>query len=383
MLQDAIRKKEYDTAKELIEKGDPFAGMQPYHITGIFDTIIRDKAFGLVDTLVAQGAIELDIYEYDSFDKSIFKSIVNYLDTEAKSLTFLNAFLSQLENINDELESKSLLSYALENEVDLSIIKAMVDNGCDIQFTTKAEENLIHQIIKKYVRNYDRGLQYLNYFLEEGLEIDKPNTAQKTPLHLAVEFHKNEYIQWLLANGADANATDKNDESPFFIALAHSADLEKYQIMREYDAPQFDAVNKAGESLLYQCIRMGCSPELLKLLLEDGADLYQTSMYYQRSVTAVDVIAEKHLELLQVALDSGRLEVNRKDDQGDTILHKVCGRETLNEEKRAKEVYRMVKALVAAGADPSASNDKDETPMMVASKDDLKAKTVAFLLAKK
>ncbi len=383
MLQDAIRKKEYDIAKEFIAKGNPFTGMQPYHITGIFDTIIRDKAFDLVDALIGQGAIELDIYEYDSFDKSIFKSIINYLDTETDSLAFLNDFLSQVENINDELESKSLLSYAVENEADIAIIRSLVDNGCDIQFMTKAEENLIHQIVKKYVRNYEQGLQYLNFFLEEGLEIDKPNTVLKTPLHLAVEFHKNQYIQWLLENGADANATNKEDESPFFIALAHSADLEKYQIMREYDSPQFDAVNKAGESVLYQCIRMGCTPELLSLLLEDGADLYQTSTYYQRTVTAVDVLAEKQLELLQAALDSGRLETNRKDDQGNTILHKVCGRETLNEEKRAKEVYRMVKALVAAGADPTASNDMDETPIMIASKDDLKAKTVEFLLSKK
>jgi len=385
MLQKALQSRDFTQAKTLSESGEKLpSDIQDYNKTNIFDTIIREKAFDFVDHFISDGTIELDIYEYDSFDKSIFASIAKHLSDDQESLDFLKAFIPKVESLNDELEGKSLLSYALENEAHPEVIKTLIANGCDAHFINRAEENLIHQVIKKYVRTYDKGLQYLQMLFDEGLDVDKPNVVGKTPLYQAVEFHKNEYIEWLLENGADPNLADQKGVSPFFFALGNQADHDKYVIMRKYATPDFDRATNDGETLLFECIRMGSHKklELIKMLLEDGADLDRKSNHYGEQ-TSWNLIATGGVDLLQLVNEMGQLDVNRKDDQGNTLLHKVCAHDSNHSDGAAKETYRKVKLLLENGADVNATNDADETPMILASKDNLKTKTVELLLKSK
>lgn len=384
MLQDAIRAKDFEKAIEIIQSGNnPFEGMQDYHITGIYDTIVREKAFDVINAFIESGAIELDIYEYDSFNKTIFMSLIKTLGTDEASLTYLGDFISRVQSLNDELEGKSLLSLALENEVAVEIVQTMVDNGCDVHIIDRSEGNLIHQIVKKYTRAFDKGIAYLDLLYAQGLDIEKPNVVQETPLHVAVREHREPYIKWLLDNGANPNAQDKNGVSPFYHAVANALDVNKYKVMREYATPDFEQRTNAGEYILYESVRMGCPPELLSLLLEDGADLYQTSSERNQTVTIMDALADKSPEILEAVIASDGFEVNWQDDAGNTLLHKICNRHTINEDKRAKEIYRNVKLLLAAGADPSITNTAEETAMMLAATDNLKSKTVELLLSHK
>lgn len=384
MLQDAIRAKDFEKAIELIQSvGNPFEGMQDYHITGIYDTIVREKAFDVINAFIESGAIELDIYEYDSFNKTIFMSLIKTLGTDEASLTYLGDFISRVQSLNDELEGKSLLSLALENEVAVEIVQTMVDNGCDVNIIDRSEGNLIHQIVKKYTRAFDKGIAYLDLLYVQGLDIEKPNVVQETPLHIAVREHREPYIKWLLDNGANPNAQDKNGVSPFYHAVANALDVNKYKVMRDYATPDFEQRTNAGESILYESVRMGCPPELLSLLLDDGADLYQTSTERNQTVTIMDALSDKSPEILEAVIASDGFEVNWQDDAGNTLLHKICNRHTINEDKRATEIYRNVKLLLAAGADPSITNTADETAMMLAATDNLKSKTVELLLSHK
>jgi len=389
MLQDAVRAKDFEKAKEIIaDSSNPFEGMQDYNITGTFDILIREKVFDVIDAFIEKGAIEMDIYEYDSFNKTIFMSILKNLDADEESLSFLDDFIPRVQSLNDELEGKSLLSLALENEVHPDILKTLVSNGCDVNIINRADENLIHQVVKTYTRMPEKGLQYLQFLMGKGVDFNAANISGNTPLHHAVEFHKNEYIQWLMENGADANAQNKDGDSPFFVAVTQGGGSDKYEIMRQYGTPDFGQTNNRGESLLYEAIRMISSINdtnlnLFKLLLQDGADLNQPSIYYDNEVTAIDVLAQKPADLLKIALDSGQLDIDQKDNSGNTILHKVCDYDSNYEEHKAKETYRKVKLLVAAGSDTNSLNSKEETPMMLASKDGLKTKTVELLLTNK
>lgn len=305
------------------------------------------------------------------------------MGTDDASISYLGDFISRVQSLNDDLEGKSLLSLALEIEVAVEIVGTLVENGCDVNIIDRSEGNLIHQIVKKYTRTYDKGLAYLDLLYEQGLDIEKPNVVQETPLHITVREHRDPYIKWLLDNGANPNAQDKDGVSPFYHAIANAPNLDKYTVMREYATPEFDQKTSKGESLLYESVRMGCPPELLKLLLEDGASLYETSTHYGKQATTMDALSDKSPELLQVVIASDGFQVNRQDDEGNTLLHKICGRHTINEDKRAKEVYRNVKLLLSAGADPSITNTSEETAMMIASNDNLKSKTVELLLSHK
>jgi ankyrin repeat protein len=115
-------------------------------------------------------------------------------------------------------------------------------------------------------------------------------------------------------------------------------------------------------------------------LLQDGADPYQGSLWYGAPKTTVDWLAEKSATLLEIVLAAGVIDLDRRDDHGNTLLHKVCAYNVNYEEFRVKETYRKVNLLLDAGADPSITNDRDETPILLAEGDQLKVKTVQLLL---
>jgi ankyrin repeat protein len=118
----------------------------------------------------------------------------------------------------------------------------------------------------------------------------------------------------------------------------------------------------------------------LKKLIEDGADPYQPASYYSKSVSPLNMIAEKSAAVLEGVLETGAIDVNRQDDKGNTLLHLVCAYNVNYEQDKAKETYRKVKLLLDQGADSSITNDNDQTALMLASDDNLKAKTVELLM---
>lgn len=229
------------------------------------------------------------------------------------------------------------------------------------------------------------SLSYLEFLIQEGLDVNAQNIVQKTPLITAIEFNRNEYLELLLQNGANPNHADKNGNTAFFYAVAHKLDVRLYDLLRNYDMPQFDLLNSDQVTLLFEYMRMMYdtsekSLELLRKLIDDGADIYQTSIYYGRDTMPADLIAEKKPEVLQTIIETGAIDINRQDNNGNTLLHKVCAYNVNYDAEKAKEMYRKVKLLLENGADVTITNDKDQTALDLASDDNLKIKTVELLM---
>ncbi len=55
--------------------------------------------------------------------------------------------------------------------------------------------------------------------LDAGIDINRPDIAGKTPLHLAVDFNKSEIIPTLLQNGALLTSKDNTGKTPLFDAV--------------------------------------------------------------------------------------------------------------------------------------------------------------------
>ncbi|MGN8070096.1 ankyrin repeat domain-containing protein [Mucilaginibacter sp. 22184] len=386
MLEQLLQSGDYASALESIKNGEKLPKtIFDFNKSQIFDKLLRDKQFEILNYFVKDKTIETDIYEYDSFDKSIFASIIRNLSDDSESNGFLRDFMTKFDSINDEVGAKTLLSYFFENFAKLEHIKILIEAGCNINFKNNAEENLLHQVINTYSRYPELSLSYLSLLINEGLDINDANIVKKTPLIAAIERNRKEYIDLLLQNGADPNHIDKDGNTAFFYAVAHQQNLGLYNQLREYDTPQFDLLNKNQVSLLFEYMRMITGPsestlELLSKLIHDGADLYQESLYYQNPATPVNLIAEKDPAVLETIIDTGVLDINRQDNEGNTLLHKVCAYNVNYEERKAKETYRKVKLLLENGADASITNNKDQTALMLASDDNLKIKTVELLM---
>lgn len=392
-LDQQLNARKFEEAKSMMHNGEKLSkSIQEHHKSSIFDHLVREKQYEILNMMLKDKTIETDIYEFDSFDKSIFQAIVRNLGNDDEDIAFFNEFITHFDNLNDEVNTKTLLSYFFENGVSLALIKACIDASCTANFKNNAEENYIHQVVKSNFRRYNLNDEqttdllkgYIDILLSEGVDINEGNVVQESPLITAIKFNKKNLIAHLLENGADPNHTDRDGNSAFFYSVAHLQSENIYDTLRNFASPAFDQVNKNGETLLFEYVRMMSNSEsgikFLKKLIEDGADLYQASTWYGADTTPLDIIAEKQADILQAVLETGQVDVNRANNEGNTLLHKVCAYNVNYEAEKAKETYRKVKLLLENGADIAITNDQDQTALMLASDDNLKIKTVELLM---
>jgi uncharacterized protein len=391
-LTQALKAGELEKAKELISKGERLSdNLDSYQKKSILETIVKKKGFDVIDLFLKDGTIEKDIYEYDSFEGSVFESIIKYLPSNEESIAFLKNFLSNIQSLNSDIKDQTLLGYALEEGADIAIIKCLVDAGCSLDYKNNAEENYLHSVIRNNslaMRNQNRALEYLRYLIAAGIDVNAPNIVRATPLIAAINNNKTDYIDLLLENGANPNDQDKHGNTSFYYAVVGKLDYTIYDKLSKHSLPKFELLNNDDETILPSYMRMvnrGTEAELklLDRLISDGADLTQTSRYYDKQKSSLDWAAEKPVVILSQLLKTGKVDINNQDDRGNTLLHKVCAYNVNFDKEAAKETYRKVKLLMEEGADIDLLNDADETALMIASKDNLKSKTVELLLLKK
>jgi len=387
-LLEAINTGNIAEAEKLVTNGERLPdGLQSHHTSQLYDTLISKKGFSVLKALAENGQIPTDVYELDKFDNSIFKPLIKRLPQDDESLAFLKDFVAGADNINDEVEGKTLLSYALESHAEPAVIKALIDAGCRTDFKNTAEDNLVSQVVRLNMIPEPKQIAYLEILIGEGVDILETNVVKQNALHIAVERDKRHLIDLLLQHGAQPNEQDKNGNSAFFYALGHKLDLVMYEKLSANTPADFSLANREGQTPLSEFLRMmqggPTYTTLLERLLADGADLNATAPYYSKPKSGWDWIVEKPTEVLQTALKNTGVDVNQQDDQGNTLLHKVCAYNTNYEQNVAKEIYRKVKMLLDAGADVSITNTEDKTAMDIAATDNLKTKTVEILLAAK
>lgn len=387
-LINAINNRDFATATTLLKNGEQFPEtLNDFDRRQLYETTIRNKGFTVIDVLVDAGVINPDVYEYDSFRNSIFELFFKYMSVEDESIRFLNSFIAKLYNINDEVEGHTLLSYAIECWADPSIIQCLIDAGLRTDFRNTAEDNLVSQSVRLNMIPKDRQLAYLAIFIKAGVDVNEGNVVKQTALHIAVESDKDHLLGILLANGAKPNEQDDKGNSSFYYALAHKLNGTIYNILTTLEPADFMQQNREGQTILSEYMRMlqGGSKEvaLLEQLVTDGADLEQTAPYYGNPKSGWDWAVDKPIEVLQMLLKKTGRDINTQDNEGNTLLHKVCAIDTNYSQEKAKELYKKAKLLLEAGADISVTNTKDETAFILASKDNLKIKLVELLLAAK
>ncbi|WP_316797912.1 ankyrin repeat domain-containing protein [Pedobacter frigidisoli] len=388
-----INESKFSEAFDLLRSGTKLPeNLQEHHKSQIIDQLFRAAQYDIIFHLLQDKTIETDIYELENFDRSVFQSVIRHLKSDEDGTAFFKDFICRFDNINDEVATQTLLGYFLEKLAPLAWIQILADAGCDTNFKNNADENFIHQVVKSNERRFELNetefnslrASYVNFLIGQGLDINEGNIVAETPLIAAVKSNKKELIDHLLESGADPNHTDIQGNSAFFYAVAHLQSDQLYDALRAHATPDFNQVNKNGESLLFEYVRMMQGGEagisFLKKLLNDGADLYQVSRWYNADKTPLDVIAEKSAGVLEAVLETGQIDINRQDDQGNTLLHKVSAFNVNYEPDRAKETYRKVKVLLEYGADAGVTNDQDQTALMLASDDNLKIKTVELLM---
>lgn len=376
----------FDEARECLNNGENFNDQYlKNNFSQIAAKIIEAREIDFIEKLIKAGFIETDIYELDSFDQSIFNSLTRSLKDDDDSLSFFKELMSKMDNLNDEISDKTLLGYFFEKGASPKIIKILIEDfGANTQYKNNAGENFIYTILNTYGLETEKVKEYIALLLDNGVDINEKNIVGTTPLLCAVKRNRKELISFLLENGADPNETDNQNNTAFYYAVAEQFSYDMYDALASISSPDFNIVNKDGRTLLTTFISSvsGSATDItfLERLLSDGADVNFCAQHYGQPKSGIDFIAEKKSDILKSVLEHASLEVNEQDNNGNTILHKVCAYNVNYDAEAAKETYRKVKLLLDQGADISITNDKDETALMLASGDNLKIKTVELLM---
>lgn len=381
LVAEAILRGKLDEARTFLQNGEDLSGLYPQsNKMGIFYSVFKEKALDLIAPLIENELIETDIYEYENFEHTIFKTIAEDSKGDNESIAFLKHLMSKITNSNDEVNNQTLLGFFINEGAHPAIVQCLIDEGCRTDYKYNDDKKLFHKVMAN-----PRLFGYTDILINQGVSFDQRDKFGITPLMVAVSSNNMKGIGFLLENGADSSEKDNNGNSVFFSAVAESYNYEALLKLLEYSSIDFDSVNNNGETILTQFIRLMYEYDedhlqILVKLLESGADLQQSVIYQGALKSGMDWLAEKEENVLQAVLHL--IDINAQDNQGNTLLHKVCATEVLQDRERIKILYKKVKMLLEAGAQVDITNTKNETAIMIAQQDDFKIKTVELLMMK-
>ncbi|MBC9797222.1 ankyrin repeat domain-containing protein [Sinomicrobium weinanense] len=399
-LKEAIRQKDFANVERCIKAdADSFNSLKSYEKESLISGALRHKSFSLILALADSGLLTTDVFELDNWTGSDIWNVLLYTpfeknnhvignsrasktidsadELDEESLAFFQTFATRIENIDEAVERQTLLQLAISKNLPVPVLQAIVDNGCPADSYDHSENTLLFQKLTPEVGRW---------LIDQGLDVNHKNKGNETPLEKAIENNNNELVKALLDNGADLHHTNKEGNSMFYFALVDKVNYDLFDTLCEYDSPNFDETNHTGSSLLFNYIdRLTSAGEnqlkYLEKLLEMGADVQQVSTdIYGRTKTPLDAAMGKDAVVFETVLKFYRDGINQTGNDGNTLLHKVCGLDLNFDQAKAKDLYRKVKLLLNKGADPSIRNAEDKTATDLAANDNLKEKTVALLL---
>ena len=375
-LNNALMMSKFDEVRSLLASGAAW-DVPDYQTDIAISNMLRRGAYDLIKILIDKNVIDLDVFEYDKFNKTIFKHI---LDTKYSDelYDFVEDIIGDIENIDEELEGKSWLGLAIEKNSHPKLIELLMNNGCDVNKINRREETYLFST---------KDLTLSEMLINSGLDINKKNIVGRTAFFNVVASKDKELIQLYLDNGVDVNAQDNRGETVYNIVCFNIMDSgDIFSLLANFDPPQVNLKNKDGESIFMKIasrVERESEINLLNMMLEYGGDLFQEELdTYGNPTTASNLIAKKPVTVLENIAEKGYLDVDAIDARGNTWLHQVCMFDINFDEKEAKELYRKVKFLLKQGANPSLKNDVDKSPIDYAQEDNLKAKALQIMLKK-
>jgi ankyrin repeat protein len=253
---------------------------------------------------------------------------------------------------------------------------------------------------------YVREADILGLFLANNkqFDIDHRNKSGMTALHVAIKVSNTAAAEFLLTNGANPNAADRNGITPLHVAAGFAKDMDIVKLLlnhKDVDVNYLD--NNGNYALLYTMtnenglgkeiadllkgkrsakaeginhepenmaalvpegrIEQDADIETIRLLIEDGQDV-SAMTWGENGANALHLAAadEETTDLIDVILETGKFDINGVDSDGRTPLHYAI--------ERPDPVTINARRLIKMGADPGIADKNGVTPLHMAARNE-------------
>ena len=294
---------------------------------------------------------------------------------------------AQNDNGETPLHQVSLCSLVNINDWD-RLAQLLLENGADVNARDKNQATPLH-----FASNMSK-LETTRVLLNYGADIHARNIYGKTPLHivsqgdLCMSRSVSDLVQLFQSRGADMNARDKDQATPFLLASLHlQFDAAKALLQCGADV---DAVNIHVQNALHLASQNPRKDyqDLGRLLLARGVDMNGRDNDERTPLHLASYCGQ--VEITEALLDHSA-QVNATDISGYTPLHQVAlgiseydykslGMDPWDQSKHPARVIRLAQRLLESSADVNAQNKDHETPLHLASR--LRLHEMARLLLK-
>jgi len=294
---------------------------------------------------------------------------------------------------------------ALLDEPDIDAAAQTVDGGTALHYLVRFAPTTTLK---------DAYLTVLRKVLTRGGSVLHCNKDGEFPIHIASMRSNVDAAQFLLENGAKANIlTNKRENSLHYAMMPENSSVDLVQLLLNHggdkfvvsdkeDSP-FTLAKKLKRTAILEVLQDSKPPPLISVVRNNKIQTISTQLKFGQDVNQKDRNGMTPLfhalttfhngapssEMIDLLLDSGKVDFSITDNQGNTALHYALKTAKLEVDQLIKNMigkgahkiidwennlgetplhvaclYRNVKAVktfLAAAANPSAANQKEET----------------------
>lgn len=250
-----------------------------------------------------------------------------------------------------------VMYYALAEDTDVSVIKALIEKGAAVDFTTPDNVPAI------CIAAMNSSAEVLEELKNTGIDLNRCDSYGANALiYAASEDMDTESVKWLIENGVDINGRGRNNTTP----LLHLCENEMWvrnnaEILLDSGA-DINAVDGAGRNALVilaeKTFKASDIDTAFQLLCGRGIDVNKADNRGRTALMMVsrEIILEDELTACINSLIESGADVNMKDNNGNTALMYAS----------TAGNYRAVRLLLKNGADKSLTNNKGRTALDMA-----------------